>query len=188
VRVAVFGGSFNPPHIVHALVAAWVRWTAAADRVWFVPVYAHPFEGRQDKRLAPFARRVAWTRALADTLGDWASVSAVEADLPAPSYTVDTLDALARAHPEARFRLVVGADVLGQTAAWKDWGRILAHYDPVVVGREGYPGGGVPPFPAVSSTAIRAQLLAGEACAGLLPAAVRAALDTDDLRAFWGPG
>lgn len=187
MRVAVFGGSFNPPHIVHGLVAAWVRWTGAADAVWFVPVFAHPFEGRHGKRLAPFDRRVAWTRALAASLGEWAAVSTVEAGLPAPSFTVDTLDALAAAHPGHRFRLVVGADVLGQTADWKAWDRIAAAYDPVLVGREGYAGGGEPPFPAVSSTDVRARLLAGEACAGLLPVAVRDALATDDLRALWGP-
>ena len=56
--VAGYGGSFNPPHVGHAMVAQWVVWTGRADAVWFVPVYQHAFEGRHDKTLASFDQRV----------------------------------------------------------------------------------------------------------------------------------
>ena len=56
MRVAVYGGSFNPPHVVHLMVASWLRWTDRCDELWCVPVCAHPF----DKDLAPYDERLAW--------------------------------------------------------------------------------------------------------------------------------
>ena len=64
MRVAVYGGSFNPPHIVHGWVASWLLWTGRVDAVWLVPVYRHAFEDRHDKRLAPYADRMAWCQAM----------------------------------------------------------------------------------------------------------------------------
>ena len=178
--VAIYGGSFNPPHLAHAMVATTVRLAGACDEVWLLPVFRHAFEATQRKRLAPFERRVQWCRDLAAALGDWIQVSTIEATLPAPSYTVDTLQSLAAAHPELRFRLVVGADVLHETAAWRRWDTIVAQFSPIVVGRAGVDVELPAPalqLPAVSSSAVRARLLAGEAVDHLIPAVVR-----DDLR------
>lgn len=156
--VGVYGGSFNPPHVGHAMVAAWLGWTARVDEVWLVPTWQHAFE----KKLAPWDARVAACEALAAAVGPHVRVSTIEAALPSPSYTVQTLDALAAAHPEHRFRLVVGSDVLVQPA-WKDWPRIEAHYAPILVGRGGYaPIPGSPSFPEVSSSEIRERLERGE--------------------------
>lgn len=160
MRIAVYGGSFNPPHVAHAMVASWAHWTGAADAVWLVPVFRHAFADRHEKVLAPFEERCAWCEALAADVGAWVSVCRIESELPTPSYTVDTLQALASRHPEHRFRLVVGADVLPDTGAWKDWSSIESCFDPVVVGRTGYPspGPGTVDFPAVSSTELRDRL------------------------------
>ncbi len=174
MRIAIYGGSFNPPHVAHAMVAAWVRWTGAADAVWLVPVYRHAFEGSQDKVLAPYERRCAWCAALCDELGPGFEVSRVESELPVPSYSVDTLTALAQRHPEHRFRLVVGADVLPQTDQWKDWPRIERSFRPIVAGRAGYatPGRATVDFPDVSSTDLRSRIAAGEPFDHLVPAGV----------------
>jgi len=181
LRVAVYGGSFNPPHVGHALVCGWLRWTGLVDEVWLVPVYRHAFEGRQDKTLAPFGERLRWCRALAEDLGPWARVLDVEAQLPVPSYTLDTLRHLRGAHPAARLRLVVGADVLPQVGDWHGWAQILDEFSPIVVGRQGAPP---PPgeveghldFPDVSSTEIRARLREGRPTGHLLTRSVAAAL------------
>ncbi len=164
MRIAVYGGSFNPPHVVHGLVARWLLWTGRADRVWLVPVFVHAFEGRQDKRLAPFDERLAWTRALAADVGPDVEVCAIERELPPPSYTIDTLRALRDRHPEHVFRLVVGADVLDQRHHWRDWEGIAREFDPIVVGRQGWPlpSESAIAFPAVSSTEVRRRLAAGE--------------------------
>ena len=51
MRIAVYGGSFNPPHIAHTMVASWLLWTEMVDEVWLVPVYRHAFEQSHGKKL-----------------------------------------------------------------------------------------------------------------------------------------
>lgn len=173
MRVGVFGGSFHPPHMGHALVAAWLRWADRVDEVWLVPTYAHPF----GKVLAPFDQRLVWCEALARTVGPFVRVEPIERELGGTSFTIDTLDALAARHPEHAFRLVVGADILADAPRWRAWARIEAAYPPVVVGRVGHPDvPGAPAFPAVSSTEVRAALAAGEDVSHLVPVAVLEAL------------
>lgn len=169
---AVFGGSFNPPHVGHAMVACWLRWTQGVDAVWFVPAFEHAF----GKELVAWERRLAATHALAAVVNDggrWAAVDEIESRLPRPSYTIHTLDALREAHPGRTLRLVVGADVWGQLPAWRDHRRVIEEYAPVVVGRAGYPDvPGVPSFPAVSSTVVRERVAAGLDVDGLVPRCV----------------
>jgi len=173
--VAIYGGSFNPPHVGHAMVARWLTWTKQADAVWLVPVYRHAFEGRHDKTLAPFDERVSWCRAFADDLGPGVEVCTVEADLPVPSFTIDTLRHLSGCHPELRFRLVVGADALPHLPAWRNWDAIEREFSPLMVGRQGHPvpGSDGVDFPNVSSTDVRARLKDGRAISHLLTAGVR---------------
>ena len=166
MRIAIYGGSFNPPHVGHALVAAWLRWTDRCDEVWLVPVHGHPFA----KDLASFADRVDLCERLAALLPG-VRVCTVERELPVPSYTIDTLGELARRHPEHRFRLVVGADVLQEVHRWKDWAGIEASYDPIRVGRQGFPSpAGAIDFPGVSSTEVRARCAEGRSIDHLVPA------------------
>ncbi|MEZ4321409.1 MAG: nicotinate-nicotinamide nucleotide adenylyltransferase [Myxococcota bacterium] len=168
-RVAVYGGSFNPPHVGHAMVAAWLRWTDRVDEVWLVPTFDHAF----GKVLLPFDLRVELCTALAETVGPWVLTNPIEQDLPVPSYTVDTLGVLAKRHPNHRFHLVVGADVLPETPRWKAWSTIEERFAPIVVGRGGYPDvSGAPTFPTVSSTAIRDALVQGAPIDGLVPTRV----------------
>ena len=169
MKIAVFGGSFNPPHVGHAMVAAWIRWTGCADQVWLVPVFQHAF----GKDLTPFDERLAWCDALAKSVGPWVKVSTVEEGLPVPSYSIDTLSALQRQHPEHAFRLVVGSDILDETHKWKQWEDIERHFAPIIVGRQGYAAvEGTLSFPTVSSTEVRGRLARGETVDHLLLAEV----------------
>lgn len=182
MQVAVFGGSFDPPHIGHALVIAWLLWTARVDRVVVVPVGDHPF----GKALSPHATRLGWVRALAEPFGAQVDVSDLEARLPRPSYTIRTLDALAAGWPPTvSVRPVIGADVVPDLPRWFRGDELVRRYPPIVVGREGYPSpDGVPTFPAVSSTEIRARLVEGRDASALVPAAVLRAIG-DDALARW---
>ncbi len=188
MRVGFYGGSFNPPHLGHAMVVSWLLWTRRVDRVWIVPVFRHAFEGQQDKSLAPFERRLAWCEALRAELplADRVSVLDVESTLPAPSYTIDTLRHLAARHGEASIRLVIGADVLPQLPRWRQWSELQARFDPIVVGRTGYPvPEGSVVFPEISSSLIRRRLLARQPVDHVLPAAVLAALDSEQAAMWW---
>ncbi len=159
MRVGVYGGSFNPPHFGHAWVASWLIWADRVDEVWLVPAFDHAF----DKDLAPFELRVRCAEVLCAVLGPRVRVCGIEAELPAPSYTVHTLDALARRFSTSQLRLVIGADNLPGLGLWRDWDRIAACYAPIVVGRAGYPPVvGSPTFPGLSSTEVRRRLATGE--------------------------
>lgn len=173
MRVAVYGGSFNPPHIGHGLVAAWLRWSDLADEVWLVPTPSHPFA----KDLADYTLRAAMCEGLAGAVGAWVKVNTIEARLEKPAYTINTLRALSLEFPNFQFRLVVGADTIPEWPKWRDWDQIEADFRPIVVGRQGYktPPGAVD-FPNISSTEVRHRLGQGLSVDHLVPSAVRALL------------
>tara|TARA_B100000530_G_scaffold205130_1_gene130859 strand:- start:207 stop:764 length:558 start_codon:yes stop_codon:yes gene_type:complete len=175
MRIAVYGGSFNPPHRAHAMVARWMIDSHVADEVWLVPVFQHAFEGSQDKTLAPYASRLAWCRVMAEEIGPQIKASDVESKLSVPSYSIDTLNYLSKTHPEHEFFLVVGADILSQVDGWKDWDKIQRDHAPVIVGRPGFPAPpNTPMFPDVSSTAVRRIISEGGDVSDLLTPSVAA--------------
>ncbi|MEO0326622.1 MAG: nicotinate-nicotinamide nucleotide adenylyltransferase [Myxococcota bacterium] len=177
--LALYGGSFDPPHVAHVLVAAWAKSVAGVDGVLVVPAFAHAF----GKRSAPFADRLALCEAAFADL-PFVEVSPIESTLAAPSRTWRTLGALARSRPGARFRLVVGADVLAETSRWERWEDVAATAPPLVVGRAGHalPPGPCPVvLPDVSSTELRRRLARGDATEGWLPASVAEVIEARGL-------
>lgn len=178
-RIAVYGGSFDPPHAGHVLAAAWVTTSADVDRLIFVPTFAHAL-GKSSR--ASYDDRVAMCQRLADTLPA-CSVSDIERTLPTPSRTLHTLEALARMYPDATLRLVVGADIANETARWYRWDDIVAIAPPLWLGRGGYerPASASFDFPTISSTVVRAHLAEGESVSGLVPNAVCAYIRQHDL-------
>ncbi len=165
MRVAVFGGSFNPPHVGHAMVAAWARWVDLADATWFVPAYHHAF----DKALVPFDRRLDACQRLCARLGPDFATCDIESRLPTPSYTINTLRALAEDHPGVGFRLLLGADNLPAVHKWRAWSAIEAEFSPIIVGRGDHGPEGAPRFPDVSSTEIRRRLSSSQDVHHLIP-------------------
>lgn len=158
MQIAVYGGSFNPPHIVHAMVASWLIWSRIVDEVWLVPVYHHAFEGMQEKKLVDFQQRMLWCSQMS-VISEKIRVCDIESHLPTPSYSIDTLQALQRQHPEHQFRLVVGSDVVSQLPLWKSWEQIQALFTPIIVGRVGFEGANQDMvFPNISSTELRKSL------------------------------
>jgi nicotinate-nucleotide adenylyltransferase len=178
--IAIYGGSFNPPHVAHAMVASWLLWTEQVQEVWLVPVFRHAFEGIQEKTLARYEVRLQWCRELSADVHGRIRVSDIESKLPPPSYTIDTLKALDSLHVSSRFRLVIGADVLAQLHLWKDWKGIEKSYAPIIVGRGGYDLPGALPFPTVSSSGIRESLGRGEVPSHLLTSSVTKCLEAEN--------
>jgi nicotinate-nucleotide adenylyltransferase len=158
MRLGVYGGSFNPPHVAHVLLAAYALSTGRFDRVLVIPVFAHAF----DKGLAAFDHRVRMCElAFAPLAG--AEVSRIESELPTPSRTLHTLQALSTRYPGAELRLLVGADVLPDASKWHAFDAIVQLAPLFVVGRAGLGAPGASSFelPNVSSTGVRALLAAG---------------------------
>lgn len=171
-RVAVYGGSFDPPHIAHVMVATWALCSGEVDEVRVVPTYSHAFD--KGTRTGFDARLRLCELAMRPLRG--VIVDDIERDLGGTSRTFETLTLLSERMPGATFRLVIGADILISTDRWYRWPDIEKMAPPLVIGRDGYPA---PPgtsisMPNVSSTEIRAQLRSGTAATELhtLPAAV----------------
>jgi len=158
VRVAVFGGSFNPPHVGHVLAVALVMARGEVDRLLVVPTFKHPFA----KALAPYDDRVAMCE-LAVAFMREVEVSRVEEELGGESRTLRTLEHLAARHPDWRLRLVIGADILAETPKWFGFDAITRLAPPLVLARAGVdvPGAGPALLPEVSSTKVRAAIASG---------------------------
>ncbi len=164
--VAIFGGSFDPPHIAHILVATFVlSMEDSVDELWVVPCYQHPFS----KTLAPFDDRLAMCRRAFDWLPQ-TKVSTVERDLGGESRTIRTLTHLAREEPKLKLRLVIGTDIMAEAPRWQSFDKICKVAPPIVLARRGWEelgsakqGGqaSVGEFPAVSSTQIREAISSG---------------------------
>jgi nicotinate-nucleotide adenylyltransferase len=171
MRVALFGGSFNPPHVAHQLAALYVLETAPVDALWFVPAHEHAF----GKPLAAFEDRLAMCELAAAALGPRVRVSDVERALGGRSLTLRTVRRLTELHPEHAFSLVIGSDLLAEVAKWYGADELQRTVPFIVVGRPGAtPAGGAPAItlPDVSSTAVRAALAAGKPAEALVPRAV----------------
>ncbi|WP_439595479.1 nicotinate-nucleotide adenylyltransferase [Falsiroseomonas sp.] len=132
-RIGLLGGSFNPAHAGHRHVAERVRRALRLDEVWLMVSPGNPL--KPARGMAPLAARLASARAIAD--GRRIRATAIEAAL-GTRYTVDTLRALRRRFPRARFVLVIGADNLCQLPRWQGWTAIAATAPIAVLPRPGW--------------------------------------------------
>src|SRR4029079_1326626 len=107
MRVALFGGSFNPPHVAHQMAALYVLETAPVDALWFVPAFEHAFR----TQLVAVQDRLAMCELAAAALGPRARVSDVERSLGGRSLTLRTVRRLAEQHAAHSFSLVIGSDL-----------------------------------------------------------------------------
>ncbi len=174
-RVAVYGGSFNPPHVGHVLAVTYALSALPVDEVLVVPCFVHPFS----KELAPFEARLD----LCERAMGWlpgVTVSRVEQELGGESRTLRTLEHLHAQHPDWAMRLLVGADILGDAPKWYRFERVVELAPLLVLGRRGHDEARAPSplLPEVSSTEIRAALGQGDFAAvePLLPGKVLARL------------
>lgn len=169
-RIALYGGSFDPPHLGHVLSVAWALSATEVDQVWVIPTWKHAFDKEHG---ASFEARFAMCE-LAFAPFHQVEVSSVEQRLGGVSRTLGTIQALKAEHPGASFRLLIGADVLGSTDRWHRWDEIIQAAPALIVGREGYPAPeGCPiSIPDISSTDIRDRIAGADSLSGLVPASV----------------
>lgn len=170
MNVAVFGGSFNPPHVAHVLAAALVLATEDVDELLVIPTFQHPFA----KDLAPFEHRLRMCEIALGPLPG-ARVSRVEEELGGESKTLRTLEHLQMQNPAWRMRLVMGGDLVAESAKWHRFEDVKKIAPPLVLGRVGFDTGGAPQMlPEISSTEIREKIARGDwkALARVLPRGV----------------
>ena len=135
MRMGVFGGTFDPVHLGHLILAEQCREQGRLDQVRFVPAARPP---HKDRPLTPFDRRVEMLElAVSGHPAFW--VDPLESERDGPSYTVDTLHILGQRHPGAELFLIIGSDTLNDLPTWYQTPRILELAALLVVARPGSP-------------------------------------------------
>ncbi len=192
LRLGVFGGTFDPPHNGHLVVATDVAELLELDRVLWIPAGVPPHKignGLTEARL-----RLEMTRAAVADESRF-EASDVEVRRSGPSYMVDTLVALAEAHAGAALFLILGVDQYRHFAEWCRPAEILEHATLVVMDRGGEePRHAVPGIPGaeravfssvtrvdVSSTLVREVVAGGGSARELVPAGVLAIIEREGL-------
>jgi nicotinate-nucleotide adenylyltransferase len=136
MRIGVFGGTFDPAHYGHLLLAEQCREQGGLDQVWFVPAPRPPH--KTDQPLTRFEQRVEML-ALAIAGNPALIVNEVEKDRAGPSFTVDTLAEFQKRHPSDEFFLLVGSDTLRDLPHWYDPVGVLQRAGLLVVVRPNHP-------------------------------------------------
>lgn len=180
-RKGILGGTYNPPHVAHLIVAHVVRESLALDRVLLVPSSVHAFKG--EANATPVQRA---TMAELAAAGDGGlEVDRIEVQRGGTSYTVDTLRELREREPRTEWHLILGYDNLAELAEWREADR-LAELAEIVVTTRGIaerapslPLAGrctlVPvPVLEISSTAVRERVAAGRSIRYWVPPGVEA--------------
>lgn len=134
MRIGIFGGTFDPPHLGHLILAEHCRDAAGLDEVWFLPSYRPPHKTADG--VTRFDHRVEMAT-LATTGQPQFRVEPIEKELPPPSYTAETLAELGRRHPGHEFALLLGADSVADLPKWYEPRRVVAQAAIVAVPRPG---------------------------------------------------
>lgn len=167
-RIGVFGGTYDPPHVAHLIVAREVAYRLGLDRLLLIPAAVSPH--KRDRDVSPGELRLEMLRA---ATGDDPVLEASDIELrrEPPSYTVDTLRELHQAHPDAELFLILGADQIEVFDKWRGPDEIRALATVVGFAREGAAADGAErvvqvPRIDISATEIRRRVAAGEPVRG----------------------
>lgn len=185
-RVGLLFGSFNPIHVGHLILAEHFATRTDLAEVWLVVSPQNPF--KVGTELLPEAQRLHFV-AQAVKANPRLRAEAIEFELPRPSYTIATLDALRARHPGTDFVLLMGGDNLPGLPRWQQAGRLLAEVDIYVYPRPGTTLPDLALFPRVrvmqaplldiSATYVRESLRLGQSIRYLVPPLVEEELASE---------
>ena len=170
MNIALFGGAFDPPHLGHQNIVTEMLARHIVDEIWYVPVKTHHF----GKKMSPDQQRVEMLRLIVQPK---TRIEEFELHQEGINYTYDTLEFLAKQHPQHTFSWIIGSDNLGGFHRWLELDPELLKYRFYVYPRTGFPFEplyeGMEPlrdFPEVniSSTDIRARLQTGKEITSLV--------------------
>lgn len=134
-KIGIFGGSFNPVHTGHAIIASHIMRNGYVDSMWLMVSPQNPL--KQGKEMASDYHRLRMAELVSRRI-EGVSTSAFEFQLPRPSYTIDTLNALQAKFPNDEFYLVIGADNWCVFDKWKAGEEIISKYHILIYPRLGF--------------------------------------------------
>lgn len=185
--IGIFGGSFNPVHNGHIMLAQYLAQHSHLDEVWLTLSPQNPL--KISNSLLDDNHRLAMLN-LAIESYPLLKVCDIELEMPRPSYTINTLDELSRRYPDYRFNVVIGGDNWNIIDRWKDFQRIINEYGVVVYPRPGYELSSTnnsnvvvveAPLADISSTEIREAFANGKEARHLIPQKVAEYIIKHDL-------
>lgn len=162
-QIALFGGSFDPPHQGHTAICSWLLGKEDIDRVWVIPCFIHPF----GKEMAPFEERFNMCRTAFARFGKDVEVLDVEKKLGGTSVTVRTIEHLKNLYPNAKFSFAVGGDIESERNKWHQFDKLESMVSIITIPRG--PGSHIPD---VSATDVRSRVESGQSIAELVPPSV----------------
>lgn len=186
-RIGILGGTFDPPHVGHFMVAADVFAALELDRLLLIPAASPPHKQGQVRATAE--QRLAMVRAAAEG-DDRFEVDDIELRRPGASYTVDTLRELRTRHPGAELFFVIGMDQFRELHTWREPEEVARLARLAVVSRDGDLPVGESPIPVVpvgvtridlSATDIRRRVQDGESIRYFVPEPVREFIEREGL-------
>ena len=136
MKIGIFGGSFNPIHSGHAIIAHHIITSGAVDRLWLMVSPVNPLKVGHERQVSD-TDRLRMVEMVSRPMEN-VETSAFEFTMPKPSYTIDTLNALQKKFPDDEFYLVTGADNWVIFYRWRNSEEILAKYHLLVYPRLGY--------------------------------------------------
>ena len=187
-RIGLYGGSFDPVHLGHLLVAQAAREELHLDRIFFIPAAQSPF--KPDAKPTPSAERTKMLR-LALAGNSRAEVDEQEINRGGISYTIGTVRDYACRFPNAKLFYLIGADHVAQLPKWREANDLANLVEFLIIPRPGelkvkipapFRGEFLRGFPlGVSSSQIRARVKAGLSIEHLVPGAVAEAVRNNHL-------
>lgn len=190
-KIAIFGGTFDPVHLGHLIMAEQCREQAGLDEVWFMPAARPPHKQRHD--ITPFPRRVDMLQ-FAIAGHPVFRVEEIENERTGPSFLFETLAELTQRHPQAELHFLIGSDSLRDLPHWREPRRIVELTQFLVVPRTGSPlpdAGALTealgpvrwqvvdmPLIDISSRDLRRRAAEGHSLRYLVPRAVECYIDT----------
>jgi len=134
-KTGLFFGSFNPVHIGHLIIAAYMREFSDLKDIWFVVSPENPLKDKKTL-LSEHHRLMLVKTAIEDD--PHFKVTDIEFKMPKPSYTIDTLTHLSEQYPYRQFVIIAGSDIFPTFHKWKNHAVILDEYQIYVYNRPGY--------------------------------------------------
>ena len=134
-RIAIFGGSFDPPHLSHQLLALSLLAIEPIDSVWVMPCASHA----SSKPLSDFKHRFKMCELAFGRLSTAVQCIDIEHCLPKPSLSAQTLEAIHKQRPDLSLSFIIGSDLLPQIKHWHDPSKLSKLSQIIVVYRQGFP-------------------------------------------------